>query len=739
MTMRIVLVDDNPGDRELAARVLRREYTNAEFVPVVSAEDFMRVLAEDRFDLVITDYQFRWSNGVALLKMVKEHYPDVPVVMFTATGTQEVAVEAMKEGLDDYVVKSPRHVERLAVAARVALERATQRRRLRALEAERNQLLAETQAAERRARFLADASMRLAAALEYQATLRELAQLLIGELADWCFIDVTGRDGQVRRLAAAYRDPAKAELARQLEHVLPTPDDPNDQVGAVLRSGKTLLLPQVPAELIAAASVRPEQQELLQQLNIQSVLVVALQARGQILGAVSLVSSDAMRLFSTDDRLLVEDLVARASLALDNARLYTAEQRQRQRTEQLQAITAALIEASTAANVARVLVEQSTQSLGATSGAYLSLTDDGTALATTYSIGVASQLLDMYPRIPLETPSLVADVVRSGEPIAIETWDAWAARYPQLAMLPDETRWQTIVAVPVAINSTKLGALVLAYNAVHEMTPQDRALLLTIARQGAIAMGRVRLYEAERQARAEAEAAVQLRDQFLSVAAHELRTPLTSLLGNAELMQRRVQQDSALTARHQRNMQVIIEQARRLNRLIVALLDLSRLQSGVLTLERTTLELRGLIEQVLEEAQPLLAGYNIQHELPQTPVLVEGDELRLAQVVYNLLSNAVKYSLPGSKVQLRLATDDSTARLLVTDQGIGVPAEAVPHLFQRFFRAANVDPRQINGMGVGLYVVREIVARHGGTVGVESEEGKGSTFWIALPLAHDLA
>jgi DNA-binding NarL/FixJ family response regulator len=122
--LRILLIDDNPDDRALVIRELRREFPDLQVQQIIEAKGFAQALGEGDFDLVITDYQLRWTDGLAVLRAVKARWPDCPVVMFTATGSEEIAVEAMKAGLDDYVIKSPKHFVRLPAAVRYALKRA---------------------------------------------------------------------------------------------------------------------------------------------------------------------------------------------------------------------------------------------------------------------------------------------------------------------------------------------------------------------------------------------------------------------------------------------------------------------------------------------------------------------------------------------------------------------------------------------------------------------------------------
>jgi PAS domain S-box-containing protein len=240
----------------------------------------------------------------------------------------------------------------------------------------------------------------------------------------------------------------------------------------------------------------------------------------------------------------------------------------------------------------------------------------------------------------------------------------------------------------------------------------------------------------ERDVRAQMEEAVRMRDTFLSLLGHELRTPLTTLLGNAQLLLRRVQREGSLPEREQRNLQVIADQAARLNKLVQLQLDISRLQTGQLHIERTPLDMGALIRRVVEEVLPTVTTHTIAYTTPNAPLLVEGDELRLDQILQNLLQNAMKYSPVGSTVYVDVEQQDTTVCVTVRDEGFGIPQAELPLLFQRFYRASNVDERQISGLGVGLYVVKELVTLHNGTVEVASEEGRGSTFTICLPLAH---
>jgi PAS domain S-box-containing protein len=265
--------------------------------------------------------------------------------------------------------------------------------------------------------------------------------------------------------------------------------------------------------------------------------------------------------------------------------------------------------------------------------------------------------------------------------------------------------------------------------ALTDITERRRAE----AERARLAEENARLYADEQRARAEAETAVRLRDEFLSVASHELKTPLTALLGNAQLLQRRAEREGSLGERDRQTLGAIVEQIKRLNRMMAELLDVTQLAARRITLERRPLDLCELARRVVEELRPTQAPHRLDLELPAAPAPLLGDELRLAQVVTNLVQNACKYSPAGGVVAIRVEAGAGQVRLTVADQGIGIPQAELPRLFERYYRAPNAGLARIPGMGIGLYVVREIVELHGGSVTAASVEGQGSTFTVTLP------
>lgn len=409
----------------------------------------------------------------------------------------------------------------------------------------------------------------------------------------------------------------------------------------------------------------------------------------------------------------------------------TARERATQRAGHLQAITAGLSAARTPEQVAAVVVEHGLGALEASAGTVFSEIDGHLHLIG--AAGYTSEQLRDWERIALNAPIPLAEASRRGEPLWLESREALARDYP--AVPTTVVSNQAFAVLPLRADGHSLGVMSISFRQPHPFSEEERGYILTLTGLCAQALERARLFVAEQRAHAEADAAVRLRDQFLSIAAHELRTPLMVLLGTAQLIQRRANRASTLDERDERGLETIAGQARRLDRLITMLLDVSRIERGQLTLDRAALDLGALLARLTEEIQATLAHHRVRLRPHAGALTIVGDELRLEQVFQNLIQNAIKYSPEGGEVVVEAAAEGRWAIVLVRDRGIGIPAAELPSLFTRFFRASNSRERQIGGMGIGLYVAREIVERHGGTLTAFSVEGQGSTFTVRLPLA----
>ncbi|HEX9369378.1 MAG TPA: PAS domain S-box protein, partial [Roseiflexaceae bacterium] len=381
------------------------------------------------------------------------------------------------------------------------------------------------------------------------------------------------------------------------------------------------------------------------------------------------------------------------------------------RADHLQRISSALSEALTPAEVAEVVLSRGIAALGSQAGTIALLNDAGDTIELINTRGYPAELGDHWKRFALTTATPLAECVRTGAPVLVDSLAALQERYPDHGGAQIGTTYRAWAALPLLIEGRAIGGLGLSFAEPRSFSAEDQAFMVTLANQCAQAIERARLYQAEREAHASAEAAVRLRDQFLSIAAHELKTPITSLLGYAQLFQRRMGRAGQLTEPNQRALRVIVEQAGRLNQMVAALLDVSRIETGQLSISQAPLDLVALVRRLTDELQPQLAGRALTLECPDEPIVVLGDELRLEQVIQNLIQNAIKYSPSGAPIVVRVALrhpdgeqGGCRACVAVADRGIGIPAESLPQLFQRFYRAPNASNHQISGMGVGLYV-----------------------------------
>jgi signal transduction histidine kinase len=253
----------------------------------------------------------------------------------------------------------------------------------------------------------------------------------------------------------------------------------------------------------------------------------------------------------------------------------------------------------------------------------------------------------------------------------------------------------------------------------------DVELAVDLGRRMALAIDNARLLEETRRA-------LHLRDEFLRIASHELRTPLASLRLSAQGLLRATERNRPLSPEIlDRTLGRLLGNTIRLEQLTSELLDVTRIEQGHLHLNPTEIALDEIVRQAVVhiEADLAAAGSSLSIECA-APVVGWWDPSRLDQVVTNLLTNAAKFGA-GKPIEIRIERLGATARLTVTDRGIGIDPVRRPHVFDRFERA--VSSSRYGGLGLGLYIARSIVAAHGGTITVDSEPGAGSTFTVTLP------
>jgi signal transduction histidine kinase len=357
------------------------------------------------------------------------------------------------------------------------------------------------------------------------------------------------------------------------------------------------------------------------------------------------------------------------------------------------------------------------------------------------------KLLERYPPEP-DAPHGFPRVLRTGEPELIaevpEALLQEAARDPTHLKLLRELGLRSNLCVPLRARGHILGTISLATaESGRTYGPAAVTLAQEIARRAGVAIDNARLYQ-------ELQEADHQKDLFLAMLGHELRTPLGTIQNTLSLLPRRAGGDRELERLWQR----VERQARKMSRLIDDLQDVARINSGKVGLHREPLDLRRLVHQTLDDLRASFedAALALTCEAPDEPLIVDGDPLRLAQVMSNLLTNAIKFTDPGGKISVRLSgcsrtgmddgrpeAPDGWAVLQVRDSGVGIEPAMLPHVFDSFTQAEPSLDRSRGGLGLGLALVKGLVDLHHGQVDVASAGlGHGAEFTVRLPLAGSL-
>jgi signal transduction histidine kinase len=306
-----------------------------------------------------------------------------------------------------------------------------------------------------------------------------------------------------------------------------------------------------------------------------------------------------------------------------------------------------------------------------------------------------------------------------------------AALDPENADTYHRTGATVVIAAPITSEERRIGAIAIYAQRAPIFVEDDLWLIELLANHTAVVLEARELarHASELQGR---EEAARLKEEFLSAAAHDLRTPLTVVLGQAELLERRLARepnapvDAAGVSR-------MASEARRLRDLISELLDAQRLEQPGAVMARERLDLREVIDAV--RTRQLEHGIAMRVVVPAEALPSSIDRMRIEQVIDNLIENALKYSADGAPPEIRLWEEGAEARFAVVDHGVGIPEAERERVFDRFYRASNAQGITDTGMGLGLYICGRIVEGHGGRIWVEPTAGGGSTFTVALPLA----
>jgi signal transduction histidine kinase len=486
-------------------------------------------------------------------------------------------------------------------------------------------------------------------------------------------------------------------------------------------------------EAVNEVLMDPETSPLLtEKLGARHLVGVPLSSGGKKLGVLAAINSSRGG-FVQDDLMRLSVVADQAAFAIENAQLRVILQRQRQEIDGLHRLSRLLASSEGTDRVVGESVRIAADLLECDQVVLMLHEEDSESLIAHHrAVGVSSDQLERL-RVPLSRPSLTGTVFRTDSPLISNeaTSDAWVD-----AGLREVLEIETVMVVPLMTTVEPIGVMVMA-NAKKGHFDEDDA------RFAGLLGGRIGgVVEASRARERERALVHKLREidhtksEFVSMLAHELKGPMTTLIGFSHVLKE--QWDEISDEKRHNILEILSKEMDRLARLVSDLLDLSRIEAGTLRYEMRAVELAELIDNTLQIHSSLSRHHAFVCEIPTGLPHVWADPDRLRQVLINLMTNATRYSPQRTTVTITATQRDDDVAVSIKDEGIGIAPEDSDRVFEKF---SVIDkPSWVQkGTGLGLYITKGIVDAHGGSLGVESEPGKGTTFTFTLKQASDTA
>ena len=513
----------------------------------------------------------------------------------------------------------------------------------------------------------------LAGTLEYEKALMAVARLAIPELADWCIVDVV-EEGAAHRVHVAHRDPARAPLAEALQGFpLDHASRARLPAATAVRSGRPVLIPDCTEERFREQT-GGEYLELIRQLGVCSLLVIPVTLSTSIATMAFLMTSESGRRYGAEDVALAEELVRRASQIVENARVH----RQLRQTEERFRVALAH------SNI--TVFEQDAQ------GRYRWIYNPQLGYRASEVVGKTTEEL-VGTEEAARLGALDRAVLGDGERVQAEI---------QMSHRGGDVRHLLVSQEPLRDAS---GAIVGLTGAATDITDQKRV-------------------------QEELAQALTFREQMMGILGHDLRSPLGAVRALSSLLLRR--QDLPESAREP--IGEIGSAAQRMLEMIRTLLDFTDARfNGTLPITPVATNLHQVCRRIVRELRAATPDRAIELELDG-----DGsgtwDPARMGQVVSNLVSNALQHGARHAPVRVSVTGDEASAVLVVANQGPAIAPELLPVLFEPFYRGSDLrGAAQARGLGLGLYIVRQVVTAHGGSIGVDSTAERGTAFTVRLP------
>ncbi len=473
---------------------------------------------------------------------------------------------------------------------------------------------------------------------------------------------------------------------------------------------------------------------LLADRGVQAVATVPLLSKDRVIGSMNL-GRLKPEPFSTWDLGVMEPVARHIAIALDNARLIEAVRRRSREFESVLEVGRGIVERLELGELLPLVTRSVNRVMG--TGHCLLMLRSGDQLKVVAHEGLESDVVGTVGTLKIGE-SLSGWVAQEGVPLAILNFaEDPRAGFKEIA---DRFGYVSYLGVPLKRGHEVLGTLEVITKEPRRFDDQEQELMAAIAAQAAVAIENARLFETTRSHVAQVEDVNRrleeldrLRQQYLRNVSHEFRTPLTLIKGYAEYLQDADAQDPRSL---REVMRIIVESCDRVIDMVDTLIEVSRVEQGAgQPLNVEPVDLREVAASSIDQLRHVAAKKQIAVavEFPGEPLRLQGDVGLLHQLVRKLVDNALKYSPSGGRVVVRGRPEGDVLAFEVEDFGIGIPAEHLPRIFEKFYMVDGGIARRVGGTGVGLYLVREIVRLHRGTVDVRSLPGQGSVFSVRLP------
>jgi len=528
-------------------------------------------------------------------------------------------------------------------------------------------------------KFKAEATKILSSSLNYNATLKTLADLAVHSIADWCSVEMKNEESGILDLVAiSHKEPEKIKWALQLRKENP-PDLTLDRgASKVLRTGKPEFYQYISDEMLVQAAKDERELKLFRKLGMTGVITVPLIVAGKTIGVITFVSAESRRKYTDYDLQIAELIASRASLAIENSKLYNAVEKERERLNNL------------VANVPGVVWEAYGR-------------PDENSQQIDFVSNHVEKMLGYTVDEWLSNPNFWLTIVHpeDKERAAKEATNIFTSKQAGVSRF----RWMTKSGESVWVEAHSRAVLDEKGNSIGM-----RGVNMDISQR----------MELERR-----------KDDFISMASHELKTPITSVKAYAQLLHQLFgKRPDDIPYKYLTRMETQID---KLTDLISDLLDASKAQQGKLEFTKELFDLNTLTDDVIENLQAIANNHTIvKRGKVKRKILADRD--RIGQVMTNLITNAIKYSPNKDKVVVSLSEKNNHFKVSVKDFGIGIPKKHQIRIFQQFYRVHEENNKKFEGLGIGLYISHQIVQRHGGEMGVKSKRGDGSTFFFSMPI-----